>query len=885
MNSIQVPDGYFYEGFTVWGALGEGGIIGRGYVVEFPDLSASDPQAYLDLEKDLRMILSRVGSDERIQFQFFTSGEFGNDLGTFEAKTANARSDIVRSVRTELVERYRKRMESDHLIRSNVRIFISTRIEKLETNGKRIRGFENMFQVVKRSFASHEMYIRMLVRRYGGSLSALDNTGHRDDLAGFWSPASLHLSPSPDWLSSIQELTQFSEVGYRAAPDHGLCIDGYYVGVLVFKSLPRKTRQTTMDPFLNLAIPGLRVVVNARPLSVETEMQFEQGRFSKLMSNVSVEHPSLESEVGLGFHRSRMERLMSSETVPFAAQIIAVVSARTATGLDERMEAVRLAVSKTASEAYRPMVPTTVLGYYNRAVPGIGAWIPYADYEHKIDDLNLANLLPTGSSPCADLSRADWIFDNDVNGLMGGRFFAGPQPLNALVLGAVGTGKSALTQALMLQAVQFKLIAVIDNGASYNATCRRLDPRSRPFVISSHGGQTFNVFDTDHHPLLPDHINAATSLCHLVAGRSSDEDRDKLRHAVLAEAIDQLYGTAFRRWRNNQPEAHFDVCMEVAAVQRVQSRMDPTSSFYDALDLWRQNPDTSGIDHDFALALGNDPEAEHLVRSLAVARWTPEMFPTLSKLVDHLYASSIQRGPNQEICSTLATLIRPWLRGGSYGQLLDGPSNFSLVPEPSDGVQVIHIELGLVAKHQPELLAVAGFLIINHLQNLIMTMRRDDPKMIVFEELSSLLAIPNGAEFVAGFYQTMRKYMCLVAAVAQQFGSILAADERVARAIIGNVGGVFLLRNQNRRELDDFGKFVHLPESVKDRVQRFALPSDMQGMPDAHSGFVFISLEAEKRYTVGKSILTDEVEFLTSSTGADYEKKKESNAKIIDRAA
>jgi hypothetical protein len=85
-QSIQIPDGYNYEGFQVWGNLRKGGILSRGYAANFPDLSACDPQAYLDLQTDLRMMLARVSTDERIQVVYFTSNEFGEDIDRFEQR-------------------------------------------------------------------------------------------------------------------------------------------------------------------------------------------------------------------------------------------------------------------------------------------------------------------------------------------------------------------------------------------------------------------------------------------------------------------------------------------------------------------------------------------------------------------------------------------------------------------------------------------------------------------------------------------------------------------------------------------------------------------------------------------------------------------------------
>ena len=106
-------------------------------------------------------------------------------------------------------------------------------------------------------------------------------------------------------------------------------------------------------------------------------------------------------------------------------------------------------------------------------------------------------------------------------------------------------------------------------------------------------------------------------------------------------------------------------------------------AFVEARAAQKANPDAlgayeDGVEESAALGLDRDPKTEHLVRDLAFAGWTHEMFPTLWDLQDELHSWGMQKGPHQELCATLATLLRPWLRDGRYGVLLDGASNVDL---------------------------------------------------------------------------------------------------------------------------------------------------------------------------------------------------------------
>ena len=78
-----MPDGYFYEDHMVFGDPGNGSVIARGYAVDFPDLSASDDQAYIDLESDIQLMLGSLKTDERLQVQFYTSSDFSGPLNRF----------------------------------------------------------------------------------------------------------------------------------------------------------------------------------------------------------------------------------------------------------------------------------------------------------------------------------------------------------------------------------------------------------------------------------------------------------------------------------------------------------------------------------------------------------------------------------------------------------------------------------------------------------------------------------------------------------------------------------------------------------------------------------------------------------------------------------
>jgi hypothetical protein len=136
--------------------------------------------------------------------------------------------------------------------------------------------------------------------------------------------------------------------------------------------------------------------------------------------------------------------------------------------------------------------------------------------------------------------------------------------------------------------------------------------------------------------------------------------------------------------------------------------------------------------------------------------------------------------------------------------------------------------------------------------------------------------VPNGAEIAVDYYQKMRKYSCQVTSVFQNYSTLLEASPKVAKAIISNSSAMLLLRNHNRKDLDQLGQFMPrpLPDVIKDQITRFPKPSELQG-DRAYSGFVYVRLDREEpRFTVGRSYISEEVEQITSSSGSDFERKR-----------
>ena len=856
--NIFIPDGYFYSDHICFGSPGKGSILARGHSVQFPDLSASDAEAWNGLESDIRLFLSSLKSDERLQLIFSTNSDFGPVLDRYEKEPCHI--PIVQEVRSELARRYRKRMEANTLLMSNATLYISSKLPKMiKENGKPIRAFDNVFEVIKRSFDQRQQFFDMLLRNYGGALKPLDNAANYRELLSFWAPGQSPM-PDPDWLRSIEDLCRWSDIAPRSNGAHGFHLNGKLVGVMVFKTMPRSTWAKTMSPFMDLAIPGLRVILNMEPLGMETEIRHEEERFAKLSSNLD---SNLQSEVGLDKHRDRMRRLLSNQTLPFKAQVIVLAVADDRDELDVKMETMRTAIGKTGSETHQPQLATSLVNFFNCATPGFGPWNKYRDYWHRIDDLNLANLWTAGSTPKGDLDHADCIFDGDFSNLVGLELFSGSSPLHMFCAATTGAGKSVLLQTIALQtAHQFKFMAVIDDGLSWMTTCNKLDPTCKPISIRAGGNLTFNPLDTRRLPLAPQHLSSATALCHLLIGVHPDPDQDKLRTAILCEAIVSIYKKSYTRWRERYPVMAGEVSIQAGQITAYQIKHG-LDSF---LEAYLESEDALEDDERYEPGESN--------QDLAFSYFRPRDFPTLSDLCVELALP----GDHQELRLTLRSLLRPWLRDGRYGAVVDGTSNVDFGSsrfKEDDPLKVVHFELGELAEAESDLRAVAGFLITNQLRNHIQAMPRHIKKQVVIEEMVSFLKVPNAEAIVVDYYQKMRKYSCQVLSIFQNYSTLLSASPKVAKAIVSNSSAMLLLRNHNRKDLDELGSFLPrpLPEAVKDQITRFPKPTDT--VEDTFSSFVYARLDSEDpHFTTCRNYISHKVEEITSSSGSTFEQKK-----------
>ena len=221
-------------------------------------------------------------------------------------------------------------------------------------------------------------------------------------------------------------------------------------------------------------------------------------------------------------------------------------------------------------------------------------------------------------------------------------------------------------------------------------------------------------------------------------------------------------------------------------------------------------------------------------------------------------------GAERDQIMEIATLILPWCRDGNYGCLFDGTSNLSLTGK------IAHFELGYIPESAKELKAAAGFLITNHARKHIMTLPRAIRKRNVYEEVARFLDIPGGQEIVQESYAQLRKFNCWNISIVQQYARF--KQSRIRSAVFGNSRQFFIMRQNDRADLDDMGKDIALPEVTQHAIMNYPLPDHQTGQK--YSPFTYLHTDSTRNLcgTV-HNVSSPEMLYCSSSSGEHFDRR------------
>jgi len=887
------PNGFFVRDLILFNHLRRGGYVAKGFVFEAPDLTNSPVADLNDFQDKLSRLLASLHENQRLQVQYFSDSDYKSELLRFQAETGRFDNVWTKRSRNERFARYWQAMVERKLRRQRVVIYVSRLLDNVpptfSSNAALREYYLKLLDQQEMEFSHVHQSLVGIFASTGTRVLPMSDLDHFKHYKSFLNPSlaeRFDFDPANDFQPdlSIQENCWHSEGNGQS--DFGFYLDGHYHSVIALTRWPRTTYPGIIQLLTNLRLLDYAITVNVDPLPITQEINKEEKEHDRVAGDYASEK-KISLLTVMDKKQKKIHALMQGQTIPFKALFLIRVWDKSKDGLNAKTGAIKNAINAMNSAQYfESNLPSTSKNLFYQTWPG---WT-WGRYEHRklyAEHRYLADMLPVTSTFTGHLATAEAIYDGPNNNLIGVETFSGSKdnqsPQHAVLLGMSGAGKSVTVCDLLSQTEgYFAYTVIIEEGLSYGIYTQTVEDGARPIIIHPDGDLTINYLDTKGLPLTPDHLSAATALVARMIGTSSQEDKQMLRQAQIAKYLNLLYEDSFQDWQKKRHDQLLDIARHALALQKFRAeKMPPGATTLETFADFRDQagsgliPSTTErrfndwgqdyvaqFDEGTALKFLKDPRTSREVRNLAFAYFTPEEFPTHRMLQELMMLDPV--GAEREQIIEIATLILPWCRDGNYGCLFDGTSNLTLTGK------IAHFELGYIPESAKELKAAAGFLITNHARKHIITLPRALRKRNVYEEVARFLDIPGGQEIVQESYAQLRKFNCWNISIVQQYARF--KQSRIRSAVFGNSRQFFIMRQNDRADLDDMGKDIALPEVTQHAIMNYPLPDHQSGQK--FSPFTYYHTDSGRNLcgTV-HNISSREMLYCSSSSGEHFDKR------------
>jgi hypothetical protein len=879
----RAPNGFFVRDLMVFNQLRRGGYVSKGFVFEPPDLTNSPIADLNEFQEQLCLLLASLHENQRLQVQYFSDSDYKAELLRFQQETERFENVWTRRSRNERFTRYWQAMTDRKLRRQRVVLYVSRALENAPqtfTGNKALREYYlTLLDQLETEFAHVHHLLKEIFASAGTRVLPMTDLDHFKHCKTFLNPSladRFDFDAASDFQPelSIQENCWHSEGNGQS--DFGFYLDGHYHSVLALTRWPRTTYPGIIQRLTNLRLLDYTITVNVDPLPITREINKEEKEHDRVAGDYASEK-KISLLTVMEKKQKKIHALMQGQTIPFNALFVIRVWDKSKDGLNAKSAAIKNAInSMNSAQYFESNLPSTSKSMFFQTWPG---WT-WGRYEHRklySEHRYLADMLPVTSTFTGHLKTAEAIYDGPGNNLIGIETFSGSKdnqsPQHAVLLGMSGAGKSVTVCDLLSQTEgYFAYTVIIEEGLSYGIYTQTVEEGARPIIIHPDGDLTINYLDTKGLPLTPDHLSAATALVARMIGTSAQEDKQMLRQAQIAKYLNLLYEDSFQDWQKKRHAELLDIARHALALQKFRAeRMPPGATTLDAFADFRDwkashlteaNEYLAAFDEGDVLRFMKEPKTSREVRNLAFAYFIPEEFPTHRMLQELMMLDPV--GSEREQILEIATLILPWCRDGNYGCLFDGTSNLSLTGK------IAHFELGYIPESAKELKAAAGFLITNHARKHIITLPRALRKRNVYEEVARFLDIPGGQEIVQESYAQLRKFNCWNISIVQQYARF--KQSRIRSAVFGNSRQFFIMRQNDRADLEDMAQDIALPEVTKHAIMNYPLPDHQSGQK--YSPFTYFHTDSGRNLCgTAHNISSREMLYCSSSSGEHFDKR------------
>ncbi|MDX1951087.1 MAG: hypothetical protein SFY81_02820 [Verrucomicrobiota bacterium] len=879
----KAPNGHFVNDLIVFNGLDEGGFVAKGFHLEPPDLTNAQVSELHEFQDQLCILLASLGEQQRLQIQFYCDSDYRPELLRYREETKKAANAWTRRTRNERFERYWLAMTERRLRRQRLALYITRKIEGSTKGIKSKAALEEFYtQLLEQVRGEYEHVHELLSNIFSGQgarIKPMTDADHFRHYKTFLNPSlAERFDYDPvegfDPELSIQENCWHCEANGQR--DFGFFMDGHYHSMLVLSRWPKVTYPGIVHRLTNLRLLDYTITVNIDPLPVRKEISKEEKEHERIAGDYASEK-KLSLLTVMEKKQRKISALMQGHTFPFNVLYAIRVWDKSNEGLIAKITAIKNAINSMNSAQYsESALPSTSKKLFFETWPG-WTWGGYEARKLYGENRYVADMLPVVATFTGHLDSAEAIYEGPAQNLVGIKTFSGASgnlsPQHAVLLGMSGAGKSVAVCDLLSQTENyFAYTVIIEEGLSYGIYTQTVEPNAKPIVIQPDGDITINYLDTKGLPLTPDHLASATALAARMVGVSQHEDKQMLRQAQIAKYLNQLYEDTFQDWSRKNDARILSIARRALALHRYRKeKMPPGATTLEAFSdfrdwhkthegeaaVYEQTPAEAEV-----LKFLKDPITAKEVRNLAFAFFTPDQYPTHQMLQELMYLDA--SGAERDQILEIATLLMPWCRDGNYGALFDGASNLSLTGK------IAHFELGYIPDSAKELRAAAGFLITNYARKHIITLPRALRKRNVYEEVARFLDIPGGEEIVKESYAQLRKFNCWNISIVQQYARF--KQSRIRSAVFGNSRQFFLMRQNDRADLDDISQDIALPDITKHTIMSYPLPDHQAGQKFGAFTYVHVDSNRPLCGTI-HNIASDEMLYCSSSSGEHFEQR------------
>lgn len=832
---MKTPNGWLADDLIIYHELDERGFAAKGFVIETPDFRHTGHGFLNHFQDVLRGFLRSLDPGIRAQVRWSVDSDYKDALLAYDAVTKTATNDWTLAVRRERFQRYWKKMENRHLRRERLHLFLARPCPAVPSrlSGRKLQEHHRlMVEQLAQGFEHHEQILRHLFGSVGCRIAAMSDEDHFRHFAHQLNPSfRQRLGFDPISLfnpnHSIQENCWRS--GGEGAPGlgsspagYGFHLDGHYHNVIALRRRPAKTYPGILQALTNLPFLDYSLTVNLTPKDVRREIAAEEKKLERIRGDYAAEsrHAMLTS---IRKKETKIANLSMGSSSPFDYHFLVHLWDISPDGLAAKASAIKTAINAMGGADYwEANLATTAKNLWFLTWPGF-LWSRYNAYADDGEDAWLADLLPFSSTFTGHLDEAEALYDGNNSNLVGVSTHQADTPQLGVVLGMTRAGKSAFMCDLLAQTEpNYDFTLILEEGLSYGLYTQTMG--SQPIVVHPDGELTLNYLDTQGAPLSSLQITSAAALAARMAGECRDEDKRNLRLAQLTQYVDQLYTDVYEAWARTHETEVADIARTACAVSQFQrQQLPPGATFLEAWSEFHHDLEAGEevveellheVREEEVSRFLHDPATSKLTRNAAFARLTPEQMPTHSMLHELMLLAPFAEHDPTEI-HHLTTLLAPWCEQ----HLVNGVSNVSLKEK------IAHFELGYLPEAASELKAVVGFLIANHARQHIVTLPRSVRKRVVFEEVSRTLDMPGGEKLVSEFYAQLSKFNTWIISIVQQYQRFKAS--KIRGTVMGNAKQLFLLRQNDRADLEDIGRDIELPEATRDAIMRYPLPEHL----------------------------------------------------------